>query len=284
MLGGGTAKPITSCFAEILSRKGYRIFNTGIPGTDPKQYAYLAEKYIPQLKPEIVAVTFYMGNDMHQFRPMLPHKNLFHITNAGWLQAFDRNGRYMTPHEAYQQFLRKGNAASSYLNNDSKTFKSNINNLLLKSAIGTNLLVIQSKIRARFKGSLVHQEGAKQTQRSDLNSRQINKNESRQYLLRIKRIAEAEGSKFLLFVIPVNPKIENASNNIKNNRSVFDGFDYFIPNDLDISDYSKLPDDHFNNSGHKKFAQFMLDIIIAQAKNELENDKRYKTSDVEQEN
>ena len=49
---------------DIVSRQGYLTFNTGIPGTAPNQYAYLAEKYIPLLDPDIVAVMFFWGNEV----------------------------------------------------------------------------------------------------------------------------------------------------------------------------------------------------------------------------
>ncbi|MCF8055253.1 MAG: hypothetical protein K9K37_01265 [Desulfocapsa sp.] len=257
---GASADPISESFAEIISREGYRLFNTGIAGTDPKQYAYLAEKYIPQLKPDIVAVALYIDNDIHPYRPMLPNKNLIHVTNVGWLQAFDHSGRYMTPHEAYQRYLGEGNAAAIYLNDNSKTFKSSMKKLFLKSAVGTNLLLMQAKLRfspERFVGN----EGG-------LPSRQSVQSEAREYLLRIKRAAEAGGAKFLLFVIPVHPKLRSGWNSIEGNVSVFDGLVPFRPDNLEISDYMKLPNAHFNNSGHKKYAQFMLQTIKAQTESE----------------
>jgi len=43
---GASAKPITNCFVDIVTRRGYLTFNTGIPGTGLNQYVYIAEKYI----------------------------------------------------------------------------------------------------------------------------------------------------------------------------------------------------------------------------------------------
>jgi hypothetical protein len=257
---GANADPITNCFADIVSREGYRLFNTGIAGTDPKQYAYLAEKFIPQLKPDIVVVALYIDNDIHPYRPMLPNKNLIHVTNVGWLQAFDHNGRHMAPHVAYQKYLGAGNAAAIYLNDNSKTFTSYVKRLLLKSAVGTNLLVMQAKLRFSPERFTEHE--------ANLPSRQSIQSEAREYLLRIKRVAEAGGAKFLLFVIPVHPELKSSWNSIEGNLSVFDGLKPFSTDTLQISDYMKLPNAHFNNSGHKKYARFMLQTISAQTDGE----------------
>jgi hypothetical protein len=74
---GASANPITNCFVDIVRRCGYLTFNTGIPGTDPNQYAYLAEKYVPLLKPYIFAVMFYLGNDLTPPLQCYPIKTYF---------------------------------------------------------------------------------------------------------------------------------------------------------------------------------------------------------------
>lgn len=64
-------------------------------------------------------------------------------------------------------------------------------------------------------------------------------------------------------MIPVNPEIESPENSFEENRHVFDNLDPLIPPGLTSSDYAELPDDHFNNSGHEKFARFMLEHFSA---------------------
>jgi hypothetical protein len=146
---GGSANPITNCFVDIVRRRGYLTFNTGIPGTGPTQYAYIAEKYVPLLKPDIVAVTFYMGNDLKPPDPMLPYKNLYHITNAGWLSAFDENGNYMVPLDAYNLYFAKYNAAyrAAYVRDSHKTLKTTIRQILVQSVIGTYFWVCLSRVK-----------------------------------------------------------------------------------------------------------------------------------------
>lgn len=68
---GNAASNLTSSFADLLAAKGYVVFNTGISGADPAQYQAIARQYIPLLKPDIIIVNFFMGNDiMYSKRPI----------------------------------------------------------------------------------------------------------------------------------------------------------------------------------------------------------------------
>ncbi len=263
---GNSAEPITESFADILSRHNYRVYNTGIPGADPKQYAYLSEKYTSILKPDIVAVVLYMGNDIHPFRPMLPHKNLLHVTNVGILQAFDENMQYLTAAEAYNHYMLDANLAHNFVNDEKTSTKGKFRRFLFKTAAGTNLWVHLSKLKshssALFRRERRNVKMENRSQVSSLEKPQVKIiEEANSYLLKIVNTAQKYNAKFALFVIPVNPKIENESTSLQRNLKVFSGLHPFIPQNLETSDYMKLPNDHFNNSGHRKFAEFMLNIF-----------------------
>jgi hypothetical protein len=106
--GGLPQNQITNSFVDIVERNGFITYNKGIGGTDPAQYAFLAEKYIPVLKTDIVAVMFYMGNDLLEVcRPMIAYKNLHYVTNAGWILGYNEDySRYFdTAHEAYSYYV-----------------------------------------------------------------------------------------------------------------------------------------------------------------------------------
>jgi len=98
---GMTARPYYNCFADRLLARGYLVYNTGIPGTDPAQYAAIAKKYIPILKPDVVIVCHYLGNDLMLFprEPGVerPHE---HMTNAGFFESAPM-GEYLSAEEAY---------------------------------------------------------------------------------------------------------------------------------------------------------------------------------------
>ncbi len=72
---GKSAEPLTgNCFVDLVRKEtGCEVINLGIPGADPAQYYELAKKYIPTLKPDVVFVMFFMGNDlMTEDRKVIP--------------------------------------------------------------------------------------------------------------------------------------------------------------------------------------------------------------------
>ncbi|MBL4708553.1 MAG: SGNH/GDSL hydrolase family protein [Flavobacteriales bacterium] len=57
--------PVDSSFADLLTRhSSHHILNFGIGGTDLTQYLQIVKKYVPKLKPDLVIIAFYLGNDI----------------------------------------------------------------------------------------------------------------------------------------------------------------------------------------------------------------------------
>lgn len=215
---------------------------------------------------------FYMGNDLIPPRPMVPYKNLYHITNAGWLYAFDQEGNYMSSQDSYDYCVARYNAAycAAYVKDSRKTLKRTIRQIFMKSVIGTYSWVWLS----RAKGQLIYffNQGLANPFASDNDSHDPvgenhnhfveDKNDvkdcTRRSLARIKGISEKHGARFLLFLIPAHPGLRNENNSIENNLHIFEDFTPFIPDFQNEHDYRNLPNDHLNNSGHRKYAEFIL--------------------------
>jgi len=106
---GAHAKPPDSCFVDLLDRGGtIRCYNAGIPGTDPAQYAQVAKVYIPRLKPDYTLVILYLGNDlMDSVRPIIPHKNIYYQTTAGWLPVSYKGSHFESAKESYEYVTNK---------------------------------------------------------------------------------------------------------------------------------------------------------------------------------
>jgi len=260
---GFSAQPITNCYADILTRYGYSVFNAGIPRSDPKQYAFLAEKWIPRLRPGVVAVTLCMNNDIQRYRPMVPFRGIAHVTNVGWLDSYDEFDRYMTEDEAYKRYIGIGNKATEILERNSSSSERYPEKLMLRSALGTNILVLIDGLLANDQ-TLESNDKIRKNNQDYAERRQRIKDETREYLLRIERAAIKADARFFLFLIPVRPSRVKPWNSIEDNMDVFDGFDPWIPGDLHESDYMKPPNIHFNNTGHQKFASLMLRALRAQ--------------------
>jgi hypothetical protein len=246
---GSSARPIDSCFVDIVNREGFVTFNTGIPGTDPNQYAFLAEKYIPLLKPDFVAVMFYLGNDFIAPRPMLPFKNLYHVTNAQFLYAFDEAGNYMSPQQAYEYYLAKNNSAAHAQSAEANSLKSRLRMLLMRTVVGTYLWVSADKLKDElFAGA----------SEDDANTAY---DPARKSLAKIKAACENAGMNFMLFVIPVHPGKGHYYTSVAHHQKFLNEFNAYVPDFLTTTDYMELPNAHFNNSGHRKYADFIIRSI-----------------------
>jgi hypothetical protein len=213
-----------------------------------------------------------MGNDLKPPDPMLPYKNLYHITNAGWLYAFDENGNYMVPQDAYNLYFKKYNAAyrAGYAKNTHKTLKTTIRQIFVKSVIGTYFWVWLSRVKWQLLNfinqSLTNPPPSDNDPNNPTkeNNNDLGKysndvqNSTKRSLARIKTISEKTGGRFMLFLIPAHPGLRNENNSIQDNLHIFKDFAPFIPGSLNGQDYRNLPNDHLNNSGHRKYAEFIL--------------------------
>jgi len=259
---GLNAEPISNCFVDRIDSLGYLTFNTGIPGADPTQYAYLAEKYTPLVKPDIVAIMFYLGNDITPPRPRLPHEPLHYITNAGWLAAYDANGNHLSLSQAYDRQLALYNAA--FAETEPGTLRHMLYRVFMKSVVGTHVWVASSRLAPRVTALLGLRSLEQSTEvRVDGSARaDMKKNRSvqntRACLSRIRLIAEEQGAAFALFFIPLTPPLTTESNSVESALNFFDGFQPFVPDSLTFDDYVDLPDDHLNNQGHEKLAEYII--------------------------
>lgn len=250
---GNSASPLDSCFVDLVRLSGFATFNTGIPGTGPTQYAHLAERYIPRIKPDFVAVMFFMGNDIRAEAPMKPHQRRFHVTNAGWLNAFDRQGQYMEAEKAYQYYVNQSNLVGTIYKPSS--LKSHVQRQVMKTVLGTYLWGALSKLKR-----IVRKNPADSNPIGGGSGKSAFVG-TRRSLARIQKACKVAGAKYLLFLIPAPPGKRSKYTNIADNKDVFEGFSPWIPDFLLEDDYTDLPDGHFTNAGHRKYANFILQVV-----------------------
>ena len=246
---GIAAQPISKSFVDHVGRAGYAVFNTGIPRTHPKQYAALAARYVPRLKPDVVAVMFFMGNDFAEAPPMLAGKNIFHQTNAGDLSAIDYDGEWMDPETAYRYWRSKSNAVGHPAPDDG-SFTAILRRASLSTAVGTRLLAAMTDPPP---------EAPVLTPEEKQEGRRRRRLEARGFLDEIRETATRHGAEFRLFLIPVRPEKKSPALEIQRNLKIFEGLAPIVPDvEFPSSDYQKMPGWHFNNVGHRKYAQLIL--------------------------
>ena len=245
---GASAEPLTASFADILLARGYVVYNTGIITADPAQYESLAQQYIPFLQPDVVVVNFYMGNDIVWWeRELQPHQFPYYPTNAGWLWADPRREYFTNPNTLYDYI--KSQSTIPFQQN------SWFNRFCASTALGTKLWLTLSSLE------LIQ---SKDVQFEDYEKRNSNvwapSPVSENHIARIREMAEKNGAAFLFMVIP-DMRIENVNNAKFTPDSLFKKTPYYVPPTLKVSDYRPLPDAHFNNSGHLKFANYLDSLI-----------------------
>ncbi len=228
---GAAADPIDESFPDRVARAGYHVYNGGIPGTDPQQYARLAEIYVPVLKPDVTAVCLYLGNDLRSYVvPLLANRNLHFTTSAGFLRGYDDQGNYFASGEQALAYLKKRKCGCT---------DNPLEDFLYKTVVGKavhGIFHMRNRLRPDPERKWVVE-----------------------CLERIDRVCRANGSRFLLFLVP-NKEAKKNRRNLALVAS-FPGIGYHYPPDFIRADYRPDPDNHFNNRGHGKFAAFILDIL-----------------------
>lgn len=250
---GMSARPFYNSFTDILLARGYLVYGAGIPGTDPAQYAAIANKYVPMLRPDMVVVCFYPGNDLMPFpresHPERPHE---HMTNAGFFESAPL-GQYLDAVEAYNYYR---SLVTIPCNSENSGFWSST----AITSVVWNILYANGKVS-----------------HPTIETYELSRNVdiwdkvrfTRPHLQSIYRICFELGVPLLNAIVPdASPNQIMRKGKIHFNDAVLDslfiGQQYHFPvgrfhhtQDFPENDY------HFNNLGSKKYADF-LDTLLRQ--------------------
>lgn len=247
---GCCADTVTNAFPDLVNRHtNYEVLNFGVAGTDPLQYALIAEKYVAELKPDKVIVVVYLGNDIIVSKrtpspgiplsfPFKNNKWLFSITSDNLSGQF--NYVLKTPQEAYEFYL------------DKYTLKGEKRNVFEKTI---SFSVIFSKIYL----FLEHKIATKRWQNKNPNYKIDVTAATYENLKRAKTACQKASIPVEFIVIP-EPLKSNDTSAIREKYSIyFKDIPWYIPSGLELEDYDGLDiGNHFNNQGHKKYAEFLM--------------------------
>lgn len=228
--------------------------NFGVGGSDLIQYRQLAVKYVPELKPNLFILFFYLGNDICYYRrkvsPGIP--NYYVLKDYEWIDA------RITPYLGqYPESTNHKSAIDAYnfqINNftlwgkDVNFFEKGIRNSAVFSKI-----YLESNIL--FKKLWWGLSNPKKNDRVQLTN---------QILLEIDSICKKNNTELLVIPIP-SPKDVNKQVNLKESyEALFEGMDYAFPHieKFNLSDFDgPKAQNHFLNSGHLKFYRFSKEQI-----------------------
>lgn len=226
---GYSAMPVSRCFADRIREAGYRVYNLGIPSVGTEQYAALAEHYVPMLRPDVVYVMLYAGNDITSEPPVRTGYPRRYWTNAGLLPAHDDAWRTLSFDEAVRAFQA--------VHGD--TLFARANRLLRGTATGTLVRVL-----------------AGQLPQADNQTANI-----RAAIGRIAAACEAGKVPWKILVIPAHKAAYNGSDLVDYAVETLAGFPIEPLGAFESGDYFSLADEHLNNAGHERAAGYLLGAL-----------------------
>lgn len=248
---GCCADNFNATFAQILNQSDdYVVLNFGIPGADPVQYRLIVEKYAPKLKPDLILVAVYGGNDILEYdrtaKPFIP--NTYPIKNGPWLNS--EGPIYLTKQGTYFKSFDEAKAHYfeyfSLWSDRSSPFEKTI-----RSSIIFSRPYLKWKTRARFE-KIKHQMPKKLD----------NMPYSQENLEQLLAFSTEQNIPVQYALIPSPSDVINGINLKKKYGFVFGSIPYHIPEKLMIEDYDGVEDaNHFNNKGHRKYARFLSTLI-----------------------
>jgi lysophospholipase L1-like esterase len=242
---GHSALDITNSFADHLLARGYMVYNAGISGADAAQYLALAEKLIPQLKPDYVVVNFYLGNDVIYFdRKPEPFIPIFYSTNAGNLISSPQHRYFYTANEAYRFAI-----ASTYV--PKSTF---LGRLSYYSALVTLPYSVATKFGFSFTFPVGYEDYYNEVIKEKRDTPAAN-----EQIAAIGEIAKSNGAKFAVTIIPSINRFGRFTHP-DDFSGLFIQQLYFYPTSLTFDHYNP-EDGHFNDLAQPVYADFIEEVI-----------------------
>lgn len=248
---GCCADNFNATFAQILNQSDeYEVLNFGIPGADPVQYRLIVEKYAPILKPDLILVAVYGGNDIMEYdrtaKPFIP--NTYPIKNGPWLNS--EGPIYLTKQGTY--FKNFNEAKAHYFEYFSLwSDRSTALEKTIRNSIILSRPYLKWKTRVRFE-EIKHQMPKKLD----------NMPFSSENLKKLFTFSKGQNIPVQYTLIPSPSDVLNRVNLRKKYNFVFGGIPYSVPEKLVIDDYDGVEDaNHFNNKGHRKYANLLSTLI-----------------------
>ena len=236
---GFSAVPAHNSFACNLAAKGYAVYNAGIPGTDPAQYCKIVETYIDSIRPDAVVVCFYAGNDiMPSDRILHADSFVYFPTNASWIKGYNNGSYFANATLAYNYFSQQ----AQVIPNSQSVWHS----ITMHSALATQL----------FKTFGAKQSSNPMDETTTLDNDSLSW--SAKYISRINELCALQNVQCILTVIPHRDDLQ--VKNIERDQKVFaNATPHYFP--ASKADYYQGADDHFNNEGHLKMANFIEALL-----------------------
>lgn len=254
---GCCAQPIDSSFADLIYKdEAFTTLNFGVGSTGLSQYQLIANHYIEKLRPNLVIIAFYLGNDfLYYERPVTPNVPVcYQIKDFVWLNSV--GPPYYMLNNDNEYFKTKEEAYSFYLSNYTLWGKEvNWMERILRQSILLSKLYLGAKEKlAQIKWGF--NEISKDNDVALTN----------QILKNINETCKRNQTELLVLGIPSPQDAKHQVDLNEKYGEYFHGIESRFPNIslFSVEDYDgKELSNHFNNLGHQKWYRFL--------KTEIEN-------------
>jgi colanic acid/amylovoran biosynthesis glycosyltransferase len=241
---GCCADSYNASFAQILrNSEDYEVLNFGIAGADPVQYRLIVEKYAPILKPDLILVAVYGGNDILEYdrtpKPFVPLS--YPVKNGPWLNS--EGPIYLTKQGTYFKTFDEAKAHYfeffSMWSDESSNFEK-----IIRYSVILSRPYLKWKTTQQFKKIEYQMPYSKEN------------------LISLFAAASELQIPVQYTLIPSPSDVASNLNFREKYNFVFGELPYDVPEKLLIGDYDG-PDNgnHFNNQGHRKYSAFLTTLI-----------------------
>ncbi|MCB0540790.1 MAG: SGNH/GDSL hydrolase family protein, partial [Bacteroidetes bacterium] len=248
---GMWAEPIDSSFVDLIDqREDAFSLNFGISGTDPLQYKLIVEKYLENLNPDLLVIPFCINNDFidldrkpKPFKPLWVHTNFSSLSNI-----------LPKTHPEYQfdTYFNNWEEVKSFYLHYYTLYGENINFFEKYIVDASNIFKLIYHLPISYKKRVNYSNAIK------IDDKIKEKNISIKHIRAIKRMTDDLSIPFLLVGVPsLNDLNKNIDKINQNYKAIFEDVNILIPTHFEKYDYASNDNDHFNNVGHKKFADYI---------------------------
>lgn len=243
----------TTTFIELMrnTQSNYAIFSFGVRGMDPLNYWLTAKRFVEKLRPDLVVVCFCGQNDFMLYdRKLIPGLPLLLHGNAGELTSnipFNMVG-------SRDSFLKTYEDAYAFYISQSSLWGKDESGLIAKICRRSSTL---TRIYYQFHTPIIH---------TDTDTSPYDSTVTYRYLHAIDSLCYEYSVPFRVAFIPQgNLVVTGQENNYALNykKQLGDIFNKtkFPRGFIYDRDYI-VPEAHFNVSGNKRFAAYLLDSVI----------------------
>ena len=250
---GCCADSYAATYASLLNQSDeYEVFNFGVAGTDPVQYRLVVEKFAPILKPDLILVAVFTGNDVLEYdrkpHPFVPA--VFPIRNGPWLNS--EAPYYLTePNTYFSSFNEATDFYFTYFSlwsDDVPFWQKSIRHSVIFSKLYFQYKSIKKNRELEFAGQLVETMDEPPF--------------TYQNLKKIEDFGRENNIKTGFVLIPTAMEAENKVNLTEEYGFLFQDIEWMTRSDLTLDDYDGSGNgNHFNNDGHRKFAQMLKQLV-----------------------